>query len=76
MKKITTLIFDLSRVLLFTKDREDKTSHDEIYNSLLLLSSTPNILEYFELNIELIDHIKSINSQFNTYVFTKLLFLN
>lgn len=66
---IKALLFDFARVLIFPKD---KTYSGGINDLNRELSKTPNykLLEYFELNIDLLKYLKAINDRVPVYMFT------
>lgn len=66
---VNTLISDLSRVLLFPKDKNYKGSLNELHNHLSIQQGY-NLLTYFELNKALLTYYKSLGGKLNLYLFT------
>ena len=66
---ITTIIFDLSRVLLFPKDKNYKGKLNALHKELLRKSNY-DILKYFELNDELLTYLAKSKGKVDLYVFT------
>lgn len=66
---IKALLFDFSRTLLFPKDKNYAGSLNDLYKQN---KDNPdfNFFDYFELNIELIDYLKSIKGKFKLFIFT------
>lgn len=66
---ITTLLFDFSRVLLFSKDAEYKGMLNSLHSEN---SKKPDyrFFDYFELNEELLDYLEKIKDRFSFYIFT------
>jgi HAD superfamily hydrolase (TIGR01509 family) len=66
---VKALITDFSRVLLFPKDKNYKGSLNALHKELSNQQGY-NILDYFEVNTELLDYYKSIRDKVALYIFT------
>ena len=66
---IKALITDVSRVLLFPKDKSYSGGLNALHKEK---SSEPDykFLDYFELNIELLEYYKSLKDKLDLYIFT------
>lgn len=66
---INTLLFDLSRVFLFTKDKSYKGELNDLHNNL---SHDPKykFLDYFAFNEELFDIAQKLKLKTELYMFT------
>lgn len=66
---IKAMVSDFSRVLLFPKDKNYLGSLNALHKNL---SQNPNYnaLDYFELNIQLLDLYKSLKEKTPVYIFT------
>lgn len=68
-KMISVLVFDLSRVLLFPKDKNYKGGLNDLHDGLSKKKDY-HILDHFEFNEELIAYLDSIKNRIALYVFT------
>ena len=66
---IKVLLFDLSRVLLFSKDSNYKGDLNPLHKELSLRKSY-NFLDYFELNEELLKFLVGLKDKYKLYIFT------
>lgn len=66
---IKALISDFSRVLLFPKNRNYKDSLNSLHKELSVRTGY-KILDYFELNNELLDYYRSLTGKLDLYIFT------
>src|SRR3989344_5762920 len=66
---ITTIIFDLSRVLLFPKDINYKGKLNALHEELSKKLGY-DVLENFEFNEELLNYLDRIKKKVDLYVFT------
>jgi HAD superfamily hydrolase (TIGR01509 family) len=66
---ITTLLFDFSRVILHTKDRNYPGSLNELHSKL---SSTKDysFFDHYELNTELLEFLKSYKNKYTLAIYT------
>lgn len=66
---IKAIVSDFSRVLLFPKDKTYQDSLNILHKEL---SQKPNynVLDYFELNIKLLDFYKSLKDKTPVYIFS------
>ena len=66
---ITTLFFDFSYTLLFPKDPKYNDSLNKLYKKLKS-NEDFKIYEYYHLNGEVLEFLKTIKDKFNLYIFT------
>jgi HAD superfamily hydrolase (TIGR01509 family) len=66
---ITTLLFDFSRVILYTKDRNYPGSLNELHSKL---SSTKDysFFEHYELNTDLLEFLKGFKTKYTLAIYT------
>jgi len=66
---IKAIVSDFSRVLLFPKDKSYQGSLNALHKEL---SEKPsyNALDFFELNVGLLDFYKSLKDRIPVYIFT------
>ncbi len=67
---IRAALFDLSRVLLFAKDKSYAGDLNPLHASLKARNPNYPFLEHFELNNELLKYIKSLKGRFQLHIFT------
>jgi HAD superfamily hydrolase (TIGR01509 family) len=68
---ITTLLFDFSRVLIHPKDKEYLGGMNELHHDLNAKNMPYEFSDYFVLNQELLDFLKTIKDRFSIVMFTK-----
>ncbi len=68
---ITTFLFDFSRVLIHPKDSLYSGGLNELHNELNAKNIPYKFFDYFVINQELLDFLKTIKSKINLAVFTK-----
>lgn len=66
---IKALISDVSRVLLFPKDKNYQGSLNGLHKDTLGRPSY-KFFDYFELNVELLNYYKSLQNKLDLYIFT------
>jgi FMN phosphatase YigB (HAD superfamily) len=66
---ITTLLFDLSKVFLFAKDK-GYTGELNALHSKLKVDPNYKFFDHFEFNEELINYIKNFKENIDVYMFT------
>lgn len=66
--KITTLLFDFSKVLLFANDQDYNDDLNPLHRKLLADNMNYDFLKYFHLNYELLIFLKT--SKLKSYIFT------
>ena len=66
---IKTLLFDFSRVLLHPTDKTYKGSLNNLHRELKDNESY-YLFNYFELNQELLDYLKTVKNKFELCIFT------
>jgi len=66
---VKALISDFSRVLLFSKDKNHKDSLNSLHRQL---STRPDykLLDFFEVNHELLNYYRSLTGKVGLYIFT------
>jgi HAD superfamily hydrolase (TIGR01509 family) len=68
---ITTLLFDFSRVLIHPKDNLYSGGMNELHNELNAKYIPYEFSDYFVINQEMLDFLKTIKSKINLAIFTK-----
>jgi HAD superfamily hydrolase (TIGR01549 family) len=66
---IKAIVSDFSRVLLFPKDKTYQGSLNALHKKFSI-NNDYNILDYFELNTELLDYYKTLTPSINLYILT------
>ena len=67
---ITTLIFDFSRVLIFSKDRSFSGSLNKILKTIQQSTKKITVLDHYVLNTDLLEYADSLKLDYNLYIFT------
>ena len=70
MKKVTVLLFDFSRVLLFAKERGYTGLLNPLHARLMRCNKRYGFFDYFELNEELLKFLEKIKDKFDLFIFT------
>ena len=67
---VTTLLFDLSRVLLLPRDKNYSGDLNPLNQHMLGKDPKYDFYLYFELNSELLDFLQSIQNKYELYMYT------
>ena len=68
---ITTLLFDFSRVFIHPKDQNYKGGMNELHHALNTKNEPYEFSDYFVLNEELLEFLRTIKNRISIYMFTK-----